>query len=71
MPKKKAIEIQETTKGTLKSIIGWLGTPQLQGCRSLCPVSYTAWIAFDYPNNRASERCTVPIDSDERRSSVL
>ncbi|GFU03185.1 hypothetical protein TNCV_2720831 [Trichonephila clavipes] len=30
-----------------------------------CPVSYTAWITFGYPNNRSSERCPVPIDSDK------
>ncbi|GFU24168.1 hypothetical protein TNCV_2007541 [Trichonephila clavipes] len=36
-----------------------------------CPVSYTAWIAFSYPNNRISEWCPVPIDSDKRRSTVL
>ncbi|GFV73415.1 hypothetical protein TNCV_3389311 [Trichonephila clavipes] len=32
--------------------------------------TYTAWIAFGYPNNRVSERCPVPIDSDKRRSTV-
>ncbi|GFW82603.1 uncharacterized protein TNCV_3491751 [Trichonephila clavipes] len=39
----------------------------------VCPVSYTTWIAhsvFVYPNNRVSERCSVPIDSDKRRSTV-
>ncbi|GFW71155.1 hypothetical protein TNCV_535741 [Trichonephila clavipes] len=36
-----------------------------------CPVSYTAWIAFGYPNNRVSERFPVPIDSDKRRSTAL
>ncbi|GFX98273.1 uncharacterized protein TNCV_4909161 [Trichonephila clavipes] len=26
---------------------------------------------FGYPNNRVSERCPVPIDSDKRRSSAI
>ncbi|GFX22597.1 hypothetical protein TNCV_2993321 [Trichonephila clavipes] len=26
---------------------------------------------FGYPNNRVSERCPVPIDSDKRRSTVV
>ncbi|GFW78338.1 hypothetical protein TNCV_1378881 [Trichonephila clavipes] len=37
----------------------------------MCLVSYTAWIAFGYPNNRVSERCPVLIDSDKRRSTVV
>ncbi|GFW60509.1 uncharacterized protein TNCV_568571 [Trichonephila clavipes] len=32
------------------------------------PVSYTAWIAFDF---RLSERYPVPTDSDKRRSTVF
>ncbi|GFU19321.1 protein O-mannosyl-transferase TMTC3 [Trichonephila clavipes] len=28
--------------------------------------SYTAWIAFGYPNNHVSERCPIPIDSYKR-----
>ncbi|GFS98667.1 hypothetical protein TNCV_4679781 [Trichonephila clavipes] len=36
-----------------------------------CPVPYTAWITFGYLNNRISEWCWVPIDSDKQRSAVL
>ncbi|GFV99478.1 uncharacterized protein TNCV_5078421 [Trichonephila clavipes] len=38
---------------------------------TMCPVSYTAWFAFGYPNNRISERCPFPTGSDKRRSTVL
>ncbi|GFS79571.1 hypothetical protein TNCV_2370661 [Trichonephila clavipes] len=42
-------------------------TKVYDGTAKKCPVSYTAWIAFGF---RLSERCPVPIDSDERRSTV-
>ncbi|GFU38959.1 hypothetical protein TNCV_1753671 [Trichonephila clavipes] len=39
---------------------------------TMCPVSYAALIAlgFRLSNNRVSERCPVPIDSDKRHSTV-
>ncbi|GFW45227.1 hypothetical protein TNCV_4733351 [Trichonephila clavipes] len=34
------------------------------------PILHGSHSVFGYPNNRASERCPVPIDSDKRRSTV-
>ncbi|GFX37959.1 hypothetical protein TNCV_3835601 [Trichonephila clavipes] len=34
-------------------------------------VLYGSHSVFGYPNNRVSERCPVPIDSDKRRSTDL
>ncbi|GFX30247.1 hypothetical protein TNCV_1963541 [Trichonephila clavipes] len=33
-------------------------------------ILHGSYSVFGYPNNHVSERCTVPIDSDERRSTV-
>ncbi|GFV64465.1 hypothetical protein TNCV_4716401 [Trichonephila clavipes] len=34
------------------------------------PILHGSHSVFGYPNNRVFERCPVPIDSDERRSTV-
>ncbi|GFV27173.1 hypothetical protein TNCV_2123891 [Trichonephila clavipes] len=44
---------------------------ELAGRNEGCTDLYTAWNAFGfgYPNNRVSEQCPVPINSDKRRST--